>query len=85
VYRSDNLLGIRTPISGWQTGTFHDDTSVITGTVYIYQVKAVAVEMMKAVSATRTQVNLFQPLFHNINRIIKLKSMQIGQKILKVP
>ena len=40
VYRADTLLGAKTIISGWQTGTSYDDTSVTAGTTYYYWVKA---------------------------------------------
>ena len=40
VYRADSLIGTKTPISGWQTETSYDDTSIIPGTNYWYWVKA---------------------------------------------
>ena len=40
VYRANNLLATKTAISGWQTGTSYDDTSVIKEEVYYYWVKA---------------------------------------------
>ena len=40
VYRANSLLGTKTPVSGWQTGTSYDDTSVTSGTTYWYWVKA---------------------------------------------
>ena len=40
VYRADALLATRTAISGWQTDTSYDDTSVTFGTTYYYWVKA---------------------------------------------
>ena len=40
VYRANNLLATKTAISGWQTGSSYDDTSVINEEVYYYWVKA---------------------------------------------
>jgi len=40
VYRANNLLATKTAISGWQTGTSYDDTSVAPWTTYWYWVKA---------------------------------------------
>ena len=40
VYRADALLGSKTIISGWLTGTSYDDNSVTAGTTYYYWVKA---------------------------------------------
>jgi hypothetical protein len=40
VYRADNLLATKTAISGWQTGTSYNDTSVAPWTTYWYWVKA---------------------------------------------
>ena len=40
VYRANNLLATKTAISGWQTGTSYDDTSVAPWTTYYYWVKA---------------------------------------------
>ena len=40
VYRTDTLLGAKTVISGWQTGTSYLDTSVTPWTTYWYWVKA---------------------------------------------
>jgi fibronectin type 3 domain-containing protein len=40
VYRADALLGSKTAVSGWQTGTSYDDTSITAGTTYYYWVKA---------------------------------------------
>lgn len=40
VYRADSLIGTKTPISGWQTETSYDDTSINPGTIYWYWVKA---------------------------------------------
>jgi fibronectin type 3 domain-containing protein len=40
VYRADSLTGAKTAISGWQTGTSYDDTSVTPWTTYYYWVKA---------------------------------------------
>ena len=40
VYRSNFIFGAKTAISGWQTGTSYDDTSVTPGTTYWYWVKA---------------------------------------------
>ena len=40
VYRADALLGSKTAISGWQTGTSYDDTSAAPWTLYFYWVKA---------------------------------------------
>jgi hypothetical protein len=40
VYRADTLLGTKTAISGWQTGTSYLDTSVTSETTYYYWVKA---------------------------------------------
>ena len=40
VYRADALLGSKTAISGWQTSTSYDDTTVTAETTYYYWVKA---------------------------------------------
>jgi len=40
VFRADTLLGTKTAISGWQTGTSYLDTSVTSETTYYYWVKA---------------------------------------------
>jgi fibronectin type 3 domain-containing protein len=42
VYRSLLPLATKTAISGWQTGTSYDDTTVTPGTTYYYWVKAAA-------------------------------------------
>ena len=40
VYRANNLLATKTAISGWQTSTSYNDTSVAPWTTYYYWVKA---------------------------------------------
>ena len=40
VYRANNLFATKTAISGWQTGSSYDDTSVAPWTTYWYWVKA---------------------------------------------
>jgi fibronectin type 3 domain-containing protein len=40
VYRANNLLATKTAISGWQTGSSYEDTSVAPWTTYWYWVKA---------------------------------------------
>jgi len=40
VYRANNLPATKVAISGWQTGTSYDDTSVTPRTTYFYWVKA---------------------------------------------
>jgi fibronectin type 3 domain-containing protein len=40
VYKADALLGTKTALSGWQTGTTYDDTTVDAGVTYYYWVKA---------------------------------------------
>lgn len=40
VYRANNLIATKMAISGWQTGTSYDDTSVAPWTTYWYWVKA---------------------------------------------
>jgi fibronectin type 3 domain-containing protein len=37
VYRADALLATKTAISGWQTGTSYDDTTVTPGTTYYWK------------------------------------------------
>jgi fibronectin type 3 domain-containing protein len=40
VYRANSLTGTKSAISGWQTGTSYDDTSITPDQVYYYWVKA---------------------------------------------